>query len=162
MRMTDSVCRIFIHGLESSNKGTKSVFFREKFPDMILPTFAGDLPKRLLKLEGILSEKSEIRIVGSSFGGLMGALFTMANESRVKNLTLLAPAIHIIHHAPRKLKKISIPVCIYHGTEDDVIPLADVEKVAGELFTNLTFHKVKDDHFLHRTFKTIDWENLLA
>lgn len=162
MRIEDSVCRIFIHGLESSNKGTKSVFFREKFANMVIPTFVGDLPERLLKLDGILSEKSGIRIVGSSFGGLMGALFTMANESRVKNLTLLAPAIHMIHLAPRKIKKISIPVCIYHGTEDNVIPLTNVEKIAGKFFTNLSFHKVKDDHFLHRTFKTIDWEGLLA
>ena len=160
--MTDSVCRIFIHGLESSNKGTKSVFFREKFPSMILPTFVGSLPERLSTLDGFLSGKSNIGIVGSSFGGLMGALFAMENKSRVKNLILLAPAIHIIRHAPVKTRKISIPVTIYHGTEDEVIPLEAVQKVAGEFFTDLTFHKVQDDHFLHRTFKTIPWEDLLA
>ena len=160
--MNSSVCRIFIHGLESSNKGTKSVFFREKFPGMIIPTFVGSLPERLKELDDVLSGKSDIRIVGSSFGGLMGALFAMENEDRVKNLTLLAPATHMIHMAPGKIRKISIPVCIYHGTEDQVIPLKDVEKSAGEVFTNLTFHKVQDDHFLHRTFRTIDWERLLA
>lgn len=162
MRMTESVCRIFIHGLESSNKGTKSIIFREKFPDMILPTFVGTLPERLKKLDDVLSGKTDIRIVGSSFGGLMGALFAMENEPRVKNLILLAPAIHMIRHAPVKPGKISIPVCIYHGTGDEVIPLKDVEKAAGEFFSNLTFHKVQDDHFLHGTFKTIDWERLLA
>jgi alpha-beta hydrolase superfamily lysophospholipase len=162
MRMKDSVCRIFIHGLESSNKGKKSVFFRGMFPDMIIPTFVGSLPERLLKLDGFLLGKSDIRIVGSSFGGLMGALFAMENEAKVKNLILLAPAIHMIHMAPGKIGKISIPVSIYHGTEDQVIPLEEVEKVAGEFFTNLTFNKVQDDHFLHRTFKTIDWERLLA
>ncbi|MCP4579836.1 MAG: alpha/beta hydrolase, partial [Deltaproteobacteria bacterium] len=104
----------------------------------------------------------DMRIVGSSFGGLMGALFAMENESRVKNLILLAPAIHMIRHAPVKPRKISIPVSIYHGTEDQVIPFEEVEKVADAFFTDLTFHKVQDDHFLHRTFKTIDWENLLA
>jgi len=162
MRMKDSVCRIFIHGLESSNKGTKSVFFREMFLDMIIPTFVGSLPERLSNLDGFLSGKSDIRIVGSSFGGLMGALFAMGNEDRVKNLILLAPAIHMIHMAPGKIQKISIPVCIYHGAEDEVIPLKDVEKAAGEYFENLTFHKVQDDHFLHKTFTTIDWEHLLA
>jgi len=160
--MTDPVCRIFIHGLESSNKGTKSVYFREKFPDMILPTFVGTLPERLSRLDEILSNQSDIRIVGSSFGGLMGALFAMANEARVKCLVLLAPAIHMIHLAPGEVRKISIPVCIYHGTGDEVIPLNEVGKAAGEFFTNLTFHKVHDDHYLHNTFKTIDWENLLA
>ncbi len=160
--MTDSVCGIFIHGLESSNKGTKSVYFREKFPDMIIPTFVGTLPERLSKLDEILSDQSDIRIVGSSFGGLMGALFAMADEARVKNLILLAPAIHMIHLAPGTIRKISIPVCVYHGTEDEVIPLKEVEKAAGEFFTDLIFHKVHDDHFLHKTFMTIDWENLLA
>jgi pimeloyl-ACP methyl ester carboxylesterase len=154
--------RIFIHGLESSNKGTKSVFFREKFADMILPTFVGTLPERLSRLDGVLSGKSDIRIVGSSFGGLMGALFAMENENRVKNLILLAPAIHIIQDAPVKPRKISIPVSIYHGTEDPVIPIEDVENVAGHYFPNLKFHKVRDDHFLHRTFKTLHWEDLLA
>jgi pimeloyl-ACP methyl ester carboxylesterase len=162
MRMKDSVCRIFIHGLESSNKGTKSVFFREMFPDMMIPTFVGSLPERLSNLDGFLLGKSDIRIVGSSFGGLMGALFAMGNEDRVKNLILLAPAIHMIHMAPGKIRKVSIPVCIYHGAEDEVIPLKDVEKAAGEYFENLTFHKVQDDHFLHKTFTTIDWEHLLA
>ena len=160
--MTDSVCRIFIHGLESSNQGTKSVYFREKFPDMIIPTFVGTLPERLSKLREILSGQRDIRIVGSSFGGLMGALFAMADETRVKNLILLAPAIHMIHLAPGTIRKISIPVCLYHGTEDEVIPLKEVEKAAGEFFTDLIFHKVHDDHFLHKTFKTIDWETLLA
>ena len=160
--MNDSVCRIFIHGLESSNKGTKSVFFREKFPGMIIPTFVGSLPERLKELDDVLSGKSDIRIVGSSFGGLMGALFAMENESRIKNLILLAPAIHMIRHAPVRTGKISIPVSIYHGTEDQVIPIEEVEDVAGAFFANLTFHKVKDDHFLHRTFKTIDWDGLLA
>ena len=160
--MTESVCKIFIHGLDSSNKGTKSVFFRETFPDMLIPTFVGTLPERLKKLDGVLSGKSDIRIVGSSFGGLMGTLFAMDNESGVKSLILLAPAIHVIRHAPVKPRKISIPVSIYHGTEDEVIPLKEVEKVAGFFFTNLTFHKVRDDHFLHRTFKTIDWKGLLA
>jgi len=160
--MTDSVCRIFIHGLESSNKGTKSVYFHEKFPDMIIPTFVGALPERLLALDEFLLNQSDIRIVGSSFGGLMGALFAMENEARVKRLILLAPAIHMIQYASGKIGPISVPVCIYHGTEDEVIPLKEVEKAAAEFFTNLTFHKVRDDHLLHKTFKTIDWENLLA
>ena len=160
--MMDSVCRIFIHGLESNNKGTKSVFFREIFPHMIIPTFVGTLPERLGKLDDILSGKSDIRIVGSSFGGLMGALFAMENESRVKRLVLLAPAIHMIRHAPVKPRKISIPVDIYHGIEDQVIPLMEVEEVAGNYFTDLKFHKVQDDHFLHGTFKTLCWEGLLA
>ena len=154
--------RIFIHGLESSNKGTKAVFFREKYPHMIIPTFTGNLLERMVKLNRILSNKSDIRIVGSSFGGLMAALFAMENGSQVKRMILLAPAINMIGLAPQKQEKISVPVCIYHGRDDEVISLTDISPVAKEIFTDFSFNIVDDDHFLHKTFKTLDWDVLLA
>ncbi len=154
--------RIFIHGLESSNKGTKSVFFKKKFPDMIIPNFSGELEKRMEKLKGLLEEKSHIRIVGSSFGGLMGSIFAMENEPKVDRLTLLAPAINLMEFTAYKKNRISIPVSIYHGKGDEVIPLKDVQRVAQEVFLNLDFNVVDDDHFLHKTFKTIAWERLLG
>lgn len=153
--------KIFIHGLESGNKGTKSIFFKDKFPDMIVPNFTGNLPERMEKLQDILSGKTGIRLVGSSFGGLMGTIFTLENESRVEKLVLLAPAINLLAGMDHNKKKISIPVFIYHGFEDEVIPLNKVEDVASNLFTNLSFQKIEDDHFLHKTFKSIDWEDLL-
>ena len=153
--------KIFIHGWESSNQGTKSVFFRERYPDMIIPNFTGNLPHRIEKLDEILFEKTGLRLVGSSFGGLMGTIFTLENESLVEKLVLLAPAIHLMADMATIKKKISVPVFIYHGYHDEVIPLEKVEDIARRLFTNLSFQKVKDDHFLHRTFKTIDWEDHL-
>ena len=154
--------KIFLHGLESSNKGTKSIFFRERYPDMIIPNFTGALQLRMEKLNRILSGKTNIRLVGSSFGGLMATLFAMEHESTVEKMTLLAPAINLLHFAPHEYKKLSVPVCIYHGSGDEVIPLAEVEPVAKEVFSNLSFNVVEDDHFLHKTFKSIDWDNLLA
>ena len=153
--------KIFIHGLESSNQGTKSIFFREKFPDMILQTYKGDLQERMKKLKGVLAGKSNIRLVGSSFGGLMASLFAMEQEHRVAKIILLAPAINLIQFATNR-KQISTPVRIYHGRGDQVIPLAEVEPVAKEIFLNLSFHIVDDDHYLHKTFKTLDWDSLLA
>ena len=154
--------RIFIHGLESSNKGTKAVFFREKYPDMIIPIFTGNLPERMEKLNRVLSDKSDIRIVGSSFGGLMASLFAMENGSQVKRMILLAPAINMIGFTPQKQAKVSVPVWIYHGRDDEVISLTDIDPVAKEIFTDLSFNIVDDDHFLHKTFKTLDWDTLLA
>jgi pimeloyl-ACP methyl ester carboxylesterase len=154
--------RIFIHGLESSNQGTKAVFFRDKYPDMILPTFEGPLTSRMEELNRILSGKTGIRIVGSSFGGLMAVLFAMENPSRVVRMVLLAPAIHMIESATGTKEKVGMPVSIYHGTEDTVIPLPAVQDMAPRLFTDLAFNIVHDDHFLHRTFKTLDWDALLA
>ena len=154
--------RIFIHGLESSNKGTKSVFFRERYPDMIIPHFTGDLQERMKKLKELLEDETDMRLVGSSFGGLMACLFAAENETKIKKMILLAPAIHLIEFTSQKNKKVHVPVWIYHGKADEVIPLSDVKRVADETFSNLSFHAVDDDHFLHRTFQKIDWEHHLA
>ena len=154
--------KIFIHGLESGNQGAKSVFFRERFPDMIIPDFTGNLQKRMEKLNIILSDKSDIILVGSSFGGLMASLFALENEPGIKTMVLLAPAINLTEFAPTKNKKISVPVQVYLGRRDEVIPLAEVEPVVRRTFTNLTLNIVNDDHFLHNTFTTINWETLLA
>lgn len=156
------VFRIFIHGLESSNKGTKSVFFREKFPDMAIPLFTGDLQKRMEKLDEILEDKSGIRLVGSSFGGLMATIFAMKNERKVDRLILLAPAIHLMQFTPYQEKRLTVPVWVYHGKNDGVVPLQDVEPIAKKSFQNLSFHVVNDDHFLHKSFRTMDWQGLLS
>ena len=153
---------MFIHGLESSNKGTKSVYFKQRYPEINIPNFRGDLQERMDKLRGILLNRSGIRLVGSSFGGLMAAIFAMENEAAVDRLILLAPAINLMPHAIDEEKKISVPVWIYHGTNDEVIPLKDVASVAKQMFSNLSFHSVDDDHFLHKTFQTIDWDRLLS
>ena len=154
--------RIFIHGLESSSRGTKAVFFRDRFPGMLTPTFTGNLPQRMEKLDRILSGMSGIRMVGSSFGGLMATLFAMDNGERVKRVVLLAPALNLMELVPGKQKRISVPVEIYHGRNDEVIPLGEMRPVAEEIFAHLSFNVVDDDHFLHRTFKTLDWDTLLA
>ena len=92
----------------------------------------------------------------------MAALFAMENGSQVKRMILLAPAINMIGLAPQKQGKISVPVSIYHGRDDEVISLTDIDPVAKEIFTDLSFNIVDDDHFLHKTFKTLGWDVLLA
>ncbi|MFH1479899.1 MAG: hypothetical protein ABIG67_01400 [Pseudomonadota bacterium] len=36
------------------------------------------------------------------------------------------------------------------------------ELVAAKVFADLSFQVVDDDHFLHKTFKTLDWDSLLT
>jgi len=154
--------RIFIHGLDSSNQGTKSVFFKEKYPDMVIPYFTGSLDERMKSLRSVLFQKTDIILVGSSFGGLMAAIFAMENEERVDRMILIAPAINLVEFVDYRSKTLSVPVWIYHGSSDEVIPLDDVEKVAKRVFLHLTFNVVEDDHYLSKTFKTLDWDRLLS
>ena len=153
--------RIFIHGLESNNQGTKAVYFRKNFPGMLTPNFPGPLEERMTKLRSLLSGESGIILVGSSFGGLMASMFAMENEPRVKRLVLLAPAINLMEFTPYRDRTLQVPVHLYHGRQDEVISLEDVQRVANLVFPHLAFHEVDDDHYLHRTFGKIEWETLL-
>jgi pimeloyl-ACP methyl ester carboxylesterase len=129
---------------------------------MIIPNFPGDLDERMAKLGSIMQGKESIRIVGSSFGGLMAALFAVEEGDRVDRLILLAPAIHRFNELRNvETTSIDIPTWIYHGTRDEVIPITKVREISKMLFPKLSFHAVDDDHFLHKTFKTLDWPFLL-
>jgi pimeloyl-ACP methyl ester carboxylesterase len=154
--------KIFIHGLESNNQGTKAVYFRKNFPGMLTPNFPGSLDERMAKLRALLSGERDIILVGSSFGGLMASIFAMENEPSVKRLVLLAPAINLMEFSPYRDRKLQRPVHLYHGRQDEVIPLEDVHRVARQVFSDLTFHAVDDDHYLHKTFEKIEWDRLLS
>jgi pimeloyl-ACP methyl ester carboxylesterase len=155
--------RVFIHGLDSSSQGTKARFFRKRYPDMIIPDFEGDLQERMKRLEQVLRGEEDLRLVGSSFGGLMAPLFAMDHPSLVTRLVLLAPALNMLAFVPdRKVRPVSVPVRLYHGTADTVIPLEEVVPVARRLFTDLRLQEVEDDHMLHKTFRDIPWDELLS
>lgn len=154
-------CRVFLHGLESSSQGTKGRYFKTKFPGMLIPDFSGNLGARMEKLNDILSDVSGITLAGSSYGGLMASIFTLENFSKVKGLILLAPAINLHEFDDYRDLTTEVPVIVYHGTGDDVIPIDPVYEQAKKCFKNLTFHRVDDDHMLHKTFKKIDWLEIL-
>ena len=153
--------RVFIHGLESSSMGTKGVFFRDKYPDMIIADFVGTFKDRMEKLNNILSGKAPLILVGSSYGGLMTAVYAFNNEKRIKKLILLAPALDIYEFKPYLSRTLLLPVVIYHGRDDDVVSPSSVQDIARTAFANLEYHLVDDDHSLHRTFSLMNWDDLL-
>jgi pimeloyl-ACP methyl ester carboxylesterase len=154
--------RAFIHGLESTSQGTKGMFFREHYPDMILEDFTGSFSQRMEKLEGLLAGKEPLILVGSSYGGLMAAVYACQHEERVAKLILLAPALHVESYKPYRNKRLDIPIAIYHGLQDDVVPLKAIRPIAGQLYSNHRFYAVEDDHSLHATFASLNWDELLS
>ncbi len=152
---------IFIHGQESSSKGTKGLFFRDLAPQMIIPDFVGDLSNRMSSLYEILQGRSALTIIGSSLGGLMAGLYSFQNPDKVKKLILLAPALNLPEFEPYLSETLTVPVSVFHGKNDEVIPCQSIEVIAERVFPNMTFTVLDDDHRLTTTFAKIDWPQLL-
>ena len=115
----------------------------------------------MVQLAPILGEQAGWTIIGSSLGGLMAALWTCARPMQVRKLILLAPALHLPAFAAHRPAAIDVPVVIYHGRRDTVVPLPMVEALAERVFRQLVFHVVDDDHRLHATVQAIDWPALV-
>jgi pimeloyl-ACP methyl ester carboxylesterase len=153
---------IFIHGLISSGQGFKGKLLRGLFPDILTPDFEGPLEERMAQLASTLSDQPDWTIIGSSFGGLMGALFTGQHPEQVKKLILLAPALIWPDFAQALPPPVSVPTVVYHGLRDTVIPLELVRPLAEQVFLDLSFHAVDDDHGLRATVQAIDWSALVS
>ncbi|MFA5182394.1 MAG: alpha/beta fold hydrolase [Syntrophales bacterium] len=153
--------KVFIHGLESTSQGTKGIYFRERYPEMIIEDYTGPLEARMEKLEAVLTGKEDLILVGSSYGGLMAAIYACRHPGKVSRLILLAPAINLEEFEPYAGQVLTMPVHLYHGRRDDVVPPGEVRPVAEAVFSELTYSLVEDDHSLHETFPGLPWEELL-
>ena len=162
---------IFLHGLESSSKTYKASVIRKSFPELIVPDFTGSLWKRMDQLYPILGDKKDWTIIGSSYGGLMGAIFTCDHSDQVRKLVLLAPALMLPDFASyldastalsTSRGPVTVPTTIIHGTQDNIVPLEAVREIAQNVFSNLTYHIVDDGHRLHLATDALDWKEILA
>lgn len=151
---------LFLHGLDSTGYGTKGHYFADRFPDMLRPDFTGSLEERLTQLRSILEGRNDIILVGSSFGGLMAAIFALSQPKKVKRLILLAPALNFTK-LPAPPEKLAVETFLFIGNDDAVTPPNLVIPAAEALFANLKVQRFADDHLLHKSFETIDWPTLL-
>lgn len=167
---------IFLHGLESNSQTYKAGLIRRYLPDLIVPDFTGSLWERMETLYPILGDERDWNIIGSSFGGLMGAIFTCQHPGQVRRLVLLAPALMLPEFASfldasaslplagtgsTSTQPVTVPTTVIHGTADEVVPLEEVRRIAQKVFANLTYRIVDDDHRLHKTAEQVDWKALL-
>jgi pimeloyl-ACP methyl ester carboxylesterase len=116
----------------------------------------------MAQLANIIKDESGWTLIGSSLGGLMAALFAARHPGQVRRLVLLAPALNLpefANHLPRPVK---VPTLLIHGRKDDVVPPEPVRRLAKRVFPKLTYLLVDDDHRLHHTADTLDWQSLLA
>ncbi len=152
---------LFIHGLEGSSQGVKARLLRDRFPGIFIPDFNGSLARRMKHLNSIVDFDQAWTIIGSSFGGLMAALFANQFPGSARRLILLAPAFVWPEFARLPPDSISAPTVIYHGLDDRVIPIDMVRQLSERVFSELDFRAVEDDHGLRKTAQNLDWESLI-
>ena len=153
---------VFLHGLQGSSHGVKANLLRGYFPKILIPDFIGSLEERMAKLDSIIGINDKVIMIGSSFGGLMSALFTCQKPEQVEKSILLAPALIWPDFASSPPDPVQVPVIIYHGINDQIVPLQPVRELAEKVFINLSFYAVDDDHGLYKTVHELDWIKLLG
>ncbi|MEE4166703.1 MAG: alpha/beta hydrolase [Desulfocapsaceae bacterium] len=151
---------IFLHGLDSSGRGTKGSYFAKHFPTMLRPDFEGSLSERMSQLTTVIAGLNELIIVGSSFGGLMGACLCREQPEKVKRLIMLAPALNFGEYRIPD-SKVTTESLLVIGKEDTVTPPEAVIPAAKATFSQLQIQLVDDDHLLHHYFYQMDWPTLL-
>ncbi|MHA1674923.1 MAG: alpha/beta hydrolase, partial [Promethearchaeota archaeon] len=101
-------------------------------------------------------------LIGSSFGGLMATLLAIKHPQKVSRLILMAPALIPPYFSALDGNiRVSCPTTIIHGIDDEVVAFDQVKPIAEDLFTDLRYIAVADDHRLHRTTEELPWQELV-
>jgi predicted esterase YcpF (UPF0227 family) len=157
---------LFLHGLESSNKGEKVDFLKEQ-AEVLAPKIDYQDEALEEKLMYIVENFRPDFIIGSSMGGYVGML--LANRYGIKNL-LYNPAIHSRSIEP-KLNRLNIidpnhfvDFNIVLGNQDDVIDpnvtesmLLDAEVVCEIERVDMK-HRIDFNVFVNMYNKYINYE----
>jgi len=137
---------VFLHGLETGPHGSKYQALRELDADLLAPDceHVMDLDARMAIVERDLADKTDLVLVGSSFGGLVAALFADRHPDRVRAYLLCAPALH--ENYADGISRVPERACILHGKADDVVPIA-ASRAFGKRF-GVPVIEVDDNHRL--------------
>jgi len=155
---------LFLHGLESNNKGDKVDFLKER-AEVLAPAINYQDENLEEQLMYMVESFQPDYIIGSSMGGYVGSL--LANKYGIPNL-LFNPAIHSRSIEPKlnRLLKVGpnhfIDFNIVLGNQDDVIDpnvtesmLLDAEVVC-EIERVDMGHRINFDVFVNMYNKYID------
>ena len=103
MTLESGIRFIYLHGFASSPRSKKAVFFSERLEQLghavdVLDLEEGDfrgltITRQLAVVRGAIARTpGELALIGSSMGGYL-ALLAAAEESRVRQLMVMAPAV---------------------------------------------------------------------
>jgi pimeloyl-ACP methyl ester carboxylesterase len=156
----------FIHGYQSSPTGEKATLLQRTLHAIPITYHDGacenlKIATALRRISEIIRDDDHVVLIGSSLGGFLAASTALSHPS-VKRLILLNPAIippdvdlGTISGMPRSIleemrdprlfeQKISIPIIILRGVNDDVVPDHWICRFA--LAQDATIYRYDDDH----------------
>ncbi|MCP4199833.1 MAG: alpha/beta fold hydrolase [Proteobacteria bacterium] len=163
---------IFLHGIESSPKGTKATYLGEQFGAVSPALRHLRLNEQVGATRQLLGEDTAV-IVGSSLGGLTALGLAITCPENISHLILLAPAVGTFSQAsfaeeekirPGLYREVcefatftipkEVPCTMIQGLEDSVV---DPAAVIGLCTRSKSSHLilVHDDHPLSRSQQLI-------
>jgi predicted esterase len=142
---------IFSHGQESGPWGTKIRAMAELVKGMGCVADSidyqgiadpGERVARLVRASAAIEDR--LVLVGSSMGGHVAT--AAAAELGAAGLFVLAPAYYMDGYEALTPPPPQIPICIVHGWHDDIVPVENSIRFAGQCAA--TLHLVDGDHRL--------------
>ena len=139
---------LYLHGLESGNKGKKIDFLKER-AEVLAPKINYEDESIEEQLMYMVENFNPDFIIGSSMGGYVGSL--LANYYGIQNL-LFNPAIHSRSIEPKLKKLIAeqpnyfIDFNIIFGKKDDVIDPKISKEILFESEAHVNFDEVDMGH----------------
>ena len=149
----------FLHGLDSSPRGTKGRLLASRYPECIMPELPPDPAARLEVVER--SVREPVVLIGTSLGGATALAYSMKHPDMVRGLVLMAPAVTFGERGesgspwgdrPRRAYvPAGIPAVVIGGRRDTLVPpalLRALRERSPEPW-NILVLEVDDDHDLH-------------
>lgn len=151
---------IFSHGQESGPWGTKICAMAELVRELGCHADSIDyqgISDPVERVNKLISECSDIDdaliLVGSSMGGHVAT--AAAEALGAAGLFVLAPAYYMPGHEDLTPDPPQTPTCIVHGWHDDVVPVENSIRFAGQCAA--TLHIVNGDHRLAENIDEINF-----
>ena len=142
----------FVHGLESSPQGKKARLFAQHFETRTPAMDTTDFEACVRLQAEVLDEFKPDVLIGSSFGGAVVVALLQRSVWRGRTL-LLAQASRMFLPEPRLPAEFR--VTLLHGTDDEIVDVADSRALAATGTPGyVELIEVDDDHQLSRSLQS--------